>query len=66
MADLVRVYLNIPAEWRDAIPEGMKFSEFARDALRREFKRLKIQVLDLPEIKAGRPWPATDSDDKDK
>lgn len=59
MADLVRVYLNIPAEWRDAIPEDVKFSDFAREALRREFKRRKIDVPELPEIKAGRPWPAT-------
>lgn len=66
MTDLVRVYLNIPAEWRDAVPEGEKFATFARDALRREFKRRKIDVPDLPEIKAGRPWPATDTDDKDK
>ena len=55
-ADLERTNVYLPTVYKDAVREaGENLSDFIRDAMRREFKRRKIRVEKLPEIKAGRP-----------
>lgn len=54
--DLERTNLHIPTAYKQAVRDaGEDLAGFVREAMRREFKRRKIQVEKLPEIKPGRP-----------
>ena len=54
--DLVRTNIYLPTAYKRAVGEtGESLSDFVREAMRREFKRRKIEVENLPEIRAGRP-----------
>lgn len=54
--DLYSARIRLPSVWREVLKaQGIDVSEFARDAMEREFKRRKIDVPAVPEIKPGRP-----------
>lgn len=48
--------IRLPVAYKRAIQEReISLSDFVREAMRREFKRRKISVEKLPEIKPGAP-----------
>src|SRR5687768_17162746 len=62
--ELERINVFVPASYKQAIKEnGLNLSDFVREAMRREFKRRGIKVEKPPEIKPGRPWPKTETEE---
>lgn len=56
MSDLHLLRVKIPQSWRETIEaNGLSLSEFTREAMQREFKRLGITAEKLPEIQRGAP-----------
>lgn len=56
MSDLHLLRVKIPQSWPAVIEaHGLSLSEFTREAMRREFKRLGIKAEKLPEIQRGAP-----------
>lgn len=56
MTENERTNVFLPTAYKQAVFERkLNLSAFVREAMRREFRRLKIQVDEPGEIKPGRP-----------
>ena len=56
MPETERTNLYLPAPWKRKLRDlGEPLGEFVREAMRREFRRRKIEVERMDDIKPGRP-----------
>lgn len=54
MSELERTNVYLPVIYKQTLAEqGINLSDFVREAMRREFKRRKMKVEKLSEIKPG-------------